>query len=69
MRMWIFCILTFGMMGISPEVTMHYLNVDLKVEPVKKKLRAFGPKKDAIIKVEVEKILRAGHVEKVQFPV
>lgn len=34
---------------------------------MKQKLRAFGPEKIVIIKREVEKLLKASHVEKVQF--
>lgn len=56
------------MTGIPPEVAMHHLNVDPKAKSVKQKLRIFLLEKDAITKEEVQKLLKAGHVRKIQSP-
>ncbi|KAL8520110.1 hypothetical protein ACS0TY_010875 [Phlomoides rotata] len=45
--------------GINPDITMHYLNEDPKVKPVKQKLRHFGPEKDKAITEEVRRLLGA----------
>lgn len=57
------------MTGIPAEVAMHHLNVDPKAKPIKQKLRVFGPEKDAITKEEVQKLLEAVHVRRIQFTI
>ncbi|KAL2231769.1 UNVERIFIED_CONTAM: Retrovirus-related Pol polyprotein from transposon [Sesamum indicum] len=54
-------------MGIDPEVIFHCLNVDPKVRLVQQKKRSFGNDKNAIIRQEVEKLLRAGYVFEIQY--
>ncbi|KAL0416410.1 UNVERIFIED_CONTAM: Pro-Pol polyprotein [Sesamum latifolium] len=54
--------------GIDPEVISHHLNIDPRVKPVKQKKRHFGPEKDKIIQVEIDKLVAAGHVEEKQLP-
>ncbi|KAL0412207.1 UNVERIFIED_CONTAM: Pro-Pol polyprotein [Sesamum latifolium] len=41
---------------------------DPNCKPVKQKKRHFGPEKDKIIQVEVNKLRAAGHIEEIQFP-
>ncbi|KAL0303107.1 UNVERIFIED_CONTAM: hypothetical protein Sradi_6178800 [Sesamum radiatum] len=40
--------------GIDPKVITHYLNIDPSLKIVKQKKRYFGPKKDKIIRAEVD---------------
>ncbi|KAL0413514.1 UNVERIFIED_CONTAM: Retrovirus-related Pol polyprotein from transposon gypsy [Sesamum radiatum] len=54
--------------GDRPEVISHHLNIDPHVKPVKQKKRHFGPKKDKIIQVEIDKLVAARHVEEIQYP-
>ena len=56
------------MPGIDPELITHKLNVDLNRKTVKQKKRSFAPKRQEAIKQEVEKLLEAGFIEKIQFP-
>lgn len=48
--------------GVDPKIAMHVLHEDPSDKLVKQKLRKFGAEKDEIIKQEVEKLLKAGHV-------
>ncbi|CAA0808228.1 Unknown protein, partial [Striga hermonthica] len=54
--------------GIDPAVMEHKLNVDPLRKPVKQRLRRHGEEIDKAIEVEVDKLLRAGHVKEIQFP-
>ncbi|CAA0819825.1 Unknown protein, partial [Striga hermonthica] len=54
--------------GIDPGVAEHRLNIDPTVRPVKQKRRHFGAELDVVIEAEVEKLLKAGHVQPIQFP-
>ncbi|XP_073120297.1 uncharacterized protein [Henckelia pumila] len=54
--------------GVSAEIMIHRLNILAGVRPIKQKKRHFGPDKDKVIKKEVEELLKAGHIRKVQFP-
>ncbi|KAL0444490.1 UNVERIFIED_CONTAM: Pro-Pol polyprotein [Sesamum latifolium] len=54
--------------GIDPKVITHHLNIDPGVKPVKQKKRHFGPEKDKIIQAEVDKLMAAGHIKKIQLP-
>ncbi|KAL0402055.1 UNVERIFIED_CONTAM: Retrovirus-related Pol polyprotein from transposon opus [Sesamum latifolium] len=53
--------------GMDPGVITHHLNLDPTIRPVKQKKRHFGPEKDKIIQGEVNKLLTAGHIRKIQF--
>ncbi|XP_073153586.1 uncharacterized protein [Henckelia pumila] len=39
-----------------------------QVQPIKQKKRHFGPKKEEVIKKEVDELLKAGHIREVKFP-
>ncbi|CAA0811499.1 Uncharacterized mitochondrial protein AtMg00860, partial [Striga hermonthica] len=54
--------------GIEAKIIEHRLNIDLSVKPVKQKTRHHGAEMDKIIEQEVEKLLNAGHVKKIQLP-
>ncbi|KAL0423805.1 UNVERIFIED_CONTAM: hypothetical protein Sradi_0915300 [Sesamum radiatum] len=54
--------------GINPNVITHHLNIDPSVKLVIQKKRHFGPEKDKIIQVEVDKLMAAGHIQAIQFP-
>ncbi|KAL2234291.1 UNVERIFIED_CONTAM: Retrovirus-related Pol polyprotein from transposon [Sesamum indicum] len=53
--------------GINPEIIVHRLNLDPKAQPVQQRKRAFGAEKNAIIKEEVDKLLKAGYVSEVRY--
>ncbi|KAL0407516.1 UNVERIFIED_CONTAM: Pro-Pol polyprotein [Sesamum latifolium] len=53
--------------GIEPGVITHHFNLDPTIRPVKQKKRHFGPEKDKIIQREVNKLLTAGYIKKIQF--
>ncbi|KAL0336690.1 UNVERIFIED_CONTAM: hypothetical protein Sradi_4880900 [Sesamum radiatum] len=54
--------------GIDPIVITHHLNIDPDVKPVKQKKRHFRLEKDKIIQAEIDKLMAAGHIQKIQFP-
>ncbi|XP_073153205.1 uncharacterized protein [Henckelia pumila] len=56
------------LVGVCREVAEHKLNITRDFRPVIKKKRHFGPKKDAVIKEQVDELLRAGHIEEIYFP-
>lgn len=56
------------MPGIDPSKIVHHLNVNLAMKPIKQKRRSFAPKRNQAIVKEVEKLLQAGFIEKVQYP-
>ncbi|KAL0294754.1 UNVERIFIED_CONTAM: Transposon Ty3-G Gag-Pol polyprotein [Sesamum radiatum] len=43
--------------GIDPRVITHHLNINPGVKPVKQKKRHFGPEKDKVIQMEVDKLM------------
>ncbi|KAL2226893.1 UNVERIFIED_CONTAM: Retrovirus-related Pol polyprotein from transposon [Sesamum indicum] len=53
--------------GIDPKVIVHRLNVDPAMRPVQQKKRSFGSDKNEIIRKEVDKLLQAGYVAKIQY--
>ncbi|KAL0448823.1 UNVERIFIED_CONTAM: hypothetical protein Slati_1438700 [Sesamum latifolium] len=53
--------------GIDPQVITHHLNIDPNCKPVKQKKRHFGPEKDKIIQAEVNKLMAADTLKKIQF--
>jgi hypothetical protein len=48
------------MSGIDPRIVEHEINTYPNAKPVQQKLRLVNPRKEAAIKVEVEKLLKAG---------
>ncbi|XP_075475721.1 uncharacterized protein LOC142510296 [Primulina tabacum] len=55
------------LVGISPKVAEHKLNIIPRSRPIKQKKRHFGPEKDKIIEEQVKEMLGAGHIKEVQF--
>lgn len=55
--------------GIDPKIVVHVLHEDTSVKLVKQKLWRLGVEKDKIILEEIQKLLEAEHIEKVQFPI
>ncbi|CAA0818242.1 Unknown protein, partial [Striga hermonthica] len=64
----VFAYTTDELTGIEARVIEHRLNVDLSVRPVKQKRRHHGAEMDKIIEQEVDKLMNAGHIRKIQFP-
>ncbi|XP_074355781.1 uncharacterized protein LOC141695434 [Apium graveolens] len=56
------------MPGIDPILITHRLNVDPTRKAVKQKKKTYAPDRLEAIKKEVEKLLKAGFIEEVQFP-
>ncbi|XP_075524561.1 uncharacterized protein LOC142556963 [Primulina tabacum] len=56
------------LVGISPKVAEHKLNIIPGSRPIRQKKRHFGPEKDKIIEGQVKEMLGAGHIKEVQFP-
>ncbi|XP_073121459.1 uncharacterized protein [Henckelia pumila] len=56
------------LVGVHREVAEHKLNVIKGRRPIILKKRHFGPEKDAVIKEQVDELLRAGHIEEIHFP-
>ncbi|XP_050233413.1 uncharacterized protein LOC126681900 [Mercurialis annua] len=54
--------------GVDPKIISHKLNVDAKCKPVKQKKRTFSLEKHIAIRDEVEKLLKAGFIRKVDYP-
>ena len=55
------------MPGIDPQSITHKFNVDPMRNTIKLKKRSFAPEIQAI-KQEVEKLLKAGFIEEIQYP-
>lgn len=54
---------------INPAIAAHCLNIILEAKPVKQKRRHLGQVKDEIIEKEVRRLLEAGHIRQINFPV
>ena len=50
------------MPGIDPSILVHEIKTYPTTRPVRKKLRQVHPRKEASIKVEVEKLLKKGFI-------
>jgi hypothetical protein len=50
------------MLGIDPKIVEHEITTYLDAKPFWQKLRIVNPKKAGAIKVEVEKLLKAGFI-------
>ncbi|XP_075483585.1 uncharacterized protein LOC142523737 [Primulina tabacum] len=59
---------TRELIGISPLVAEHHLNILPGSQPIKQKKRHFGPEKDKVIDVHVRDLLLADHIREIQFP-
>ena len=56
------------MVGISPEVITHKLNVDPAFKPIKQKRRKFAPERNQVINEEIQKLLETGKIREVKYP-
>ncbi|XP_073275455.1 uncharacterized protein [Primulina huaijiensis] len=56
------------LIGISPLIAEHHLNILPGSQHVNQKKRHFGPEKDKVIDVQVRDLLKAGHIREIQFP-
>ncbi|XP_073133738.1 uncharacterized protein [Henckelia pumila] len=55
------------LMGVSSHVAEHKLNITPRSRPVLQKKRHFGAEKDKVIAEQVQELLQAGHIKKIQF--
>ena len=56
------------MLGISPEVIGHKLNVNLERKPVQQRWRVFALERDQAVSEEVSKLLMVGFIREVYYP-
>ncbi|GKV04877.1 hypothetical protein SLEP1_g16974 [Rubroshorea leprosula] len=63
----VFAWTTDEMPGIPTELTVHKLSTDPTRKPVVQKRRLFGPKKQAAIDEEIQKLLQAGFIKRVEY--
>lgn len=58
---------TDDLTGIDPRVAVHRLNMDPKITHIHQKKKDFRAVEDAIIKAEVDRLLKAGHIREVRY--
>ncbi|GKV12598.1 hypothetical protein SLEP1_g23719 [Rubroshorea leprosula] len=63
----VFAWTTNEMPGISVELTVHKLSMDPTKRPVVQKRRLFGLEKQAAIEEEIQKLLQAGFIRRVEY--
>ena len=56
------------MLGIDPNVITYHLNVSSFYKPVRKKKRVFAPKRDNVIKEEVQKLEATKFIKEIYYP-
>ena len=56
------------MLGISPRVIEHKLNVNPEKKPVQQKLQVFAPKRNQAIMNEINKLLSTGFIREMYYP-
>ena len=56
------------MVGISPTVASHRLNVLPTAKPVRQRVRRFHPDQHQIIQTEVDNLLALGFIREVKYP-
>ena len=56
------------MVGISPTVASHKLNIIPTAMLVRQKVRRFHPDRHQIIKTEVDNLLKVGFIKEVKYP-
>ncbi|XP_077249357.1 uncharacterized protein LOC143888847 [Tasmannia lanceolata] len=56
------------MPGIPPEMTVHRVNVNPTLKPVRQKKRNFAAERQTHIKAKVKKLLQAGFVKEIRYP-
>jgi hypothetical protein len=57
------------MPGIPREVIEHRLGIDPAFKPIKQKERRYTPEKRETIRLEVNKLLEAGFIKPVDYPI
>jgi hypothetical protein len=57
------------MPGIPREVIEHKLGIDLVFKPIKQKERRYTPERRETIRLEVNKLLEAGFIRSVDYPI
>ncbi|XP_048623567.1 uncharacterized protein LOC106413279 [Brassica napus] len=60
---------TSDMKGIDPAVTSHELHVDPTFKPIRQKRRKLGPERSKAVNEEVDRLLDAGFITEVRYPV
>ncbi|GKV01868.1 hypothetical protein SLEP1_g14382 [Rubroshorea leprosula] len=63
----VFAWTTNEMPGIPAELTIHKLSTDPTKRPVVQKRHLFGPEKQAAIEEEIQKLLQAGFIKRVEY--
>ena len=56
------------MLGISPTMASHKLNIIPMARPVKQKVRCFHLDRHQIIQTEVDNLLKVGFIREVKYP-
>ena len=56
------------MVGISPTVASHKLNILPTAKPVRQRVRQFHPDRHQIIQTKVDNLLVAGFIREVKYP-
>lgn len=56
------------MTGIHPTVVSHWLNTLASSKPIQQKIRRFHPDRQKVIQEEMEKLLEARFIRKVEYP-
>lgn len=55
------------MLGLDTELIMHHLSIAPEVKPVKQKLRKMHPHVALLVKVELEKLLKANFIKAIDY--
>lgn len=63
----VFTCSTNDLTGIGPRFAIHRLNMDPTVKYIRQKRKDFGPVEDTSIVEEVERLMKAGHIEEVRY--
>ena len=56
------------MVGISPEIIYHHLNIQDSVKPIKQKRRAMDPNRYQALKEEVDRLLKIDFTREDKYP-
>ena len=56
------------MPDIDPDFLYHHLSMDATVRPVRQRRRKFDEERQMVVREETQKLLRAGHIEEIQYP-
>jgi hypothetical protein len=56
------------MLGLDPKVVVHHLTIRPNTKPVRQKLRKMHPQIALLVKLELQKILKAGFIRPIDYP-